>query len=149
MFDQRKITHPPGDSLEILEFTLSVQKGKIEKYIKRQISVLPKESTDRVVLITTDLKGDTLIAEGIKDTVLWANFQIISVSSLSSRPLVVIHANRQSGLKSPEIPSDVWEGTPYAGAWKIMSILTESEKKDSTIIPGQLEVSVLIRPLKK
>ena len=149
MFDQRKIPHPPNDSLEILEFTLSVQKGKKEKYKKRQISVLPKESTDRVVLITTDLKGDTLIAEGIKDTVLWDNFQIISVSSLSSRPIVVIHENRRSELKSPGIPSDVWEGTQYAGAWKIMSVLTEAEKKDSTIIPGQLEISVLIRPLKK
>lgn len=149
LFDQRKIAHAPGDSLEILEFTLSVQKGKKVKYIKRQISVLPKESTDRVVLMTNNLHGDTLIASGIKDTLIWAGFEIISVSSLSARPVIILHANIKFELKNPEIPSNVWEGTPYAGDWKIMSLLTEAEKENHSLIPGQLEIKVLIRRYKQ
>jgi hypothetical protein len=149
MFDQRKISHPGNDSLDVLEFTLSVEKAKKEKHIKRQISVLQKESTDEVVLATNELKGDTLIAEGIKDTALWSGFEVISVSSASHRTLIVMHDNIQAELKSSGIASNVWEGTKYAGHWKIMAILTEAEKRDSTIIPGQLEIKVLIRPLKK
>jgi len=149
MFDQRKIAHPPGDSLDILEFILSVQKDKKVKYIKRQVSLLPKESSDRVVLITNDLHGDTLIAAGLKDTILWSEFEIISVSSLSARPVIVIHANKKSVLKNPEIPSDIWQGMPYGGNWQIMSIVTEEEKKDHSLIPNQLEIKVLIRPVKK
>lgn len=149
MFDQRKIFHPGNDSLQVLEFTLSVEKGKKEKHLKRQVSVLQKESRDEVVLITTDLKGDTLIAEGIKDTALWSGFEVISVSNTSPRTLVVLHDNIQAALKSPGVASNVWEGTQYAGYWKIMTTLSEAEKEDSTIIPGQLEIKVLIRPLKK
>jgi hypothetical protein len=149
MFDQRKISHPGNDSLQVLEFTLSVEKGKKEKHIKRQVSLLPKESTDKVVLITNNLKGDTIIAEGIKDTTLWSNFEVISVSSASSRTLVVLHDNIQAELNSAGVASNVWKGVHYAGYWKIMATLTEAEKKDSTIIPGQLEIKVLIRPLKK
>ncbi|MDQ2721194.1 MAG: hypothetical protein M3Z26_15710 [Bacteroidota bacterium] len=149
LFDRRKIAHPPDDSLEILEFTLSVQKGKKVKYIKRQVSVLPKGSADRVVFMTNDLRGDTLIAEGIKDTALWSGFEIISVYSLSSRPINILHAGKKSELKNPAIPSYAWEGTTYAGLWKIMSLLTEAEKQDHSTIPNQLEIKVLIRPRKK
>ncbi len=149
MFDQRKIFHPGNDSLQVLEFTLSVEKGKKEKHLKRQVSVLQKESRDEVVLITTDLKGDTLIAEGIKDTALWSGFEVISVSNTSPRTLVVLHDNIQAALKSAGVASNVWEGTQYAGYWKIMTTLSEAEKEDSTTIPGQLEIKVLIRPLKK
>jgi len=149
MFDQRKISHPPNDSMEILEFTLSVQRGKKEKYIKRQVSILPKESTDEVVLITNDIKGDTLIASGIKDSSLWADFEVISISSLSKRPLIILHAGRESELRDSEIPSNLLEGTHYAGSWKIMTLLSEAEKKDHSIIPDQLEIKVLICPLKK
>lgn len=149
MFDQRKISHPGNDSLEVLEFTLSVEKGKKEKHIKRQISVLPNESMDKVVLATTDVKGDTLIAGGIKDTALWSNFEVISVSSVSHRNLLVMHDNIQAALDSLGTTSNAWEGTPYAGTWKIMTPLTEAEKKDATIIPGQLEIKALIRSFKK
>lgn len=149
MFDQRKISHPGNDSLEVLEFTLSVEKGKKEKHIKRQISVLPNESMDKVVLATTDVKGDTLIAGGIKDTALWSNFEVISVSSTSRRNLFVMHDNIQATLDSLGTTSNAWEGTRYAGTWKIMTLLTEAEKKDATIIPGQLEIKALIRSFKK
>jgi len=148
-YDQRKISRPGNDSLEVLEFTLSVEKGKKEKHIKRQISVLPNESTDNVVLATNDVKGDTLIAGGIKDTALWSNFEVISVSSTSHRNLLVMHDNIHAALDSLGTTSNAWEGTPYAGAWKIMMLLTEAEKKDSTIIPGQLEIKALIRSFKK
>ena len=121
MFDQRKIAHSNGDSIDILEFTLSVQKGDKVKYRKRQVSVLPEESSDRVVLITIELHGDTLIAEGIKDTSLWSNFEIVSVSSISKRTLFVIHDNRQAILESAGTSSDVWEGSKYSGFWRIMT----------------------------
>jgi|GEM_PF-1693186 len=149
MFDQRKIAHPKGDSIDILEFTLSVQKGDKVKYIKRQVPVLPEESSDRVVLLTNELHGDTLIAEGVKDTSLWSNFEIVSVSSISKKILFVIHDNRQGILESAGTSSDVWEGSKYSGFWRIMTILTEAEKKDSSIITGDLEIKALIRPIKK
>ncbi len=149
MFDQRKIPHPGNDSLEVLEFTLSVEKGKKEKHIKRQVSVVQNESMDKVVLATNDIKGDTLIAGGIKDTALWSSFEVISVSSASHRSLLVMHDNIQAALDSLGNTSNAWEGTRYAGTWKIMTPLTEAEKKDATIIPGQLEIKALIRPFKK
>ena len=149
LFDQRKMAHPGNDSLEILEFTLSVEKNKKEKHIKRQISVLPAESMDNVILATTDLKGDTLIATGIKDTLLWNNFEVISVSSASKRTLIVLHNDIRSQLESSGVISNAWDGSKYCGEWKIMTILTDAEKKDSSIIPGQLEIKAIIRPLKK
>ncbi|MEO8821068.1 MAG: hypothetical protein ABI374_09520 [Ginsengibacter sp.] len=149
MYNQRKISRPGSDSLDVLEFTLSVKKGKKEKHVKRQISLLTNESSDNVVLATNDVKGDTLIAEGIKDTELWSNFEIISVSSASHRSLIVLHDNIQGALDSSGTTSNAWEGTPYSGTWKIMTQLTEAEKKDSTIIPGRLEINALIRSFKK
>ena len=149
LFDQRKITHPGNDSLEVLEFTLSIEKNKKEKHIKRQVSVLPAESMDKVILATSDLKGDTLIATGIKDTLLWANLEIISVSSASKRTLIVLHNDIRSQLDSSGVISNAWDGSKYSGEWKIMTILTDAEKKDSSIIPGQLEIKAIIRPLKK
>jgi hypothetical protein len=151
MYDQRKISRPGNDSLDVLEFTLSVKKGTKEKQIsiKRQVSVLQNESMDKVVLATNDIKGDTLIAEGIKDTALWSGFEVISVSSASHRTLIILHHNIQATLDSLGTTSNAWEATPYAGAWEIMTPLTEAEKKDSTIIPGQLEIKALIRSFKK
>lgn len=149
MYDQKKISRPGNDSLEVLEFTLSVEKGKKEKHIKRQVSLVQNESTNNVVLATNTINGDTLIAEGIKDTALWSNFEIISVSSASRRTLLVLHANIPASLDSLGATSNAWEGTPYSGTWKIMTPLTEAERKDSTIIPGQLEIKALIRSFKK
>ncbi len=149
MFDQRKISRPGNDSIEVLEFTLSVEKGKKEKHIKRQISVLPNQSTDNVVLATNAVKGDTLIAGGIKDTALWSNFEVISVSSASHRNLLIMHDKIQAALDSLGTTSNALEGTRYAGAWKIMTLLTEAEKKNASIIPGQLEIKAIIRSFKK
>ncbi|MEO6838567.1 MAG: hypothetical protein ABI185_09260 [Ginsengibacter sp.] len=148
VFDQRKIAHSGNDSLEVLEFTLWVEKNKKEKHINRQISVLTEESMDNLIFATTDLKGDTLFASGIKDTILWNNFEIISVSSASKRTLSVVHNNIQSQLDSSGVISNAWDGSKYSGRWKIMTILTDAEKKDSSIIPGQLEIKAIIRPLK-
>lgn len=148
MFDQRKIAHPGNDSLDVLEFTLSVQKGKKEKHIKRQVSMLPNQSMDLVVLATNELKGDTLIASGTKDSALWSGFEIVSVSSASHRTLIVIHNNIKTTLDSLGTSSSAWEGTQYGGAWKIMTLLTDAEKRDSAIIPGQLEIRAVIRSFK-
>ncbi len=149
MFDQRKIAHSSNDSLEILEFTLSVEKNGKVKYIKRQVSVLPAESSDRVTFSITGLQGDTLIADGIKDTLLWKNYEIVSLSTVTGRTLIISHAGTVAEIKKPGVSSDNWRGKPYAGYWKIMSILTEAEKKDNTIIPNSLEIQAIIRPTKK
>ncbi len=149
MFDQRKIAHPPNDSLEILEFTLSVEKNGKVKYIKRQVSVLPAESSDKVTFSITGLQGDTLIADGTKDTLLWKNYEIISLSTVTGRPLIISHAGTVAEIKEPAVPSGTWKDKPYAGYWKIMSILTEAEEKDNTIIPNSLEIQAVIRPTKK
>lgn len=148
LFDQRKIAYPPNDSLEILEFTLSVQKNKKVKFIKRQVSVLPKESNDRVILMTTELKGDTLIAAGIKDSVLWKNYEIISLATVTSRSIMVTHANITAAITRAETASFIWKGKEYAGYWKFMSLLTVSEKQNHSMIPSFLEVRAIIQHTK-
>ncbi len=148
MFDQRKIAHAPDDSLELLEFTLSVEKRGKTKYIKRQITVLPAQSVDRVALFTTDIKGDTLIAEGVKDSAAWKHFQIVSISSLSNDAFTVIHDGVTATIKNTDLPDGSWKNKNYAGDWIIMRQLSDAEKQDHSKIPGSLEIQVLIQQRK-
>lgn len=144
MVDTRKIARPPYDSTEVMEFTLSAKKGKKEKYVKRQVILLPGGSYDQLAFTVSGIRGDTLIAGGTKDLTAWKNYQVITLASASKRPLYVTHEGR-SGLIGYTASGILWQGLPYAGYWKIETLLTPEEKLNHSEIPGLLLIKAFIR----
>ena len=144
LFDQRNIARPNNDSLHVLEFTLVVKKGSHEAHQKVQISVVPKQTTDYLVFPVTSLNGDTLIASGVKDTMLWKGFSIASITSVNQRVLTVIHDDVQSVIEDTSTASIVWRGKPYSGTWIIKTLLTPAERNNHDLIPNRFQLKASI-----
>lgn len=145
MVDTKKIGRPPFDSAEVMEFTLNAKKGKKEKYVKRQVLILPAGAYDQLAFVVSGINGDTLVSGGIKDTTAWNNYRIITLASVSKRQLIVSHAGK-TGLVSDTTASRSWNGLPYAGSWKIKSLLTPEEKVNHSKIPNVLIIKAFVKP---
>lgn len=136
---------PSDAGKKFLELTLVVQKRSKEQRRIVQVAVLPKLSTDEIVF-RTDLRGDTLVAAGDKNSERWGDkFEIASVSSGSGRQLFVWHANKTVVLDKNGAPSNALMGTPVAGRWEIRSLLTDAEKKDMSTAPETLRLNATIQ----
>ena len=127
------------------EFTLVVTKNGKDSSLMKQVTVIPKESSD-IIVFNTILKGDTLIAAGINNNETWNNnFQIGLIGSASNRPLIVTHANKQAKLDSMGTYSNIFEGTSVSGEWAFRSLLTTQEKNDPFLAPASLRIKVTIK----
>jgi hypothetical protein len=139
--------HLSIDSVQLLEYTLIVTRGGKEARRTVQVQKMLTESTIKIIFSTSRLAGDTVIASGENNNTQWSNFQVVSVSSASSRDLVVTHSGLTATLKGDGSSSSVFSGTTAAGEWIFKTLLTASEKADSTKIPEKLKIKAAIKPL--
>jgi hypothetical protein len=98
-FDQKHIANPPGDSLSLLEFTLVVEKGSKSPAHKTQsVKLLPPLSLQFMPVRIISISGDSLIAKGMTDTLVWSNYLVYSVTGTQNRQLLVTHNGISSEL---------------------------------------------------
>jgi len=147
-FHQKKIAYPGGDSLQVLQFSLVAENGGTRSAPRLlELSVLPQLYRDLFQLPVTGRHGDTLVAEGIRDS-LYQDFQIESMTSVSGRKILVKHGGYQTMLYDSVTRSKTFRGVEYSGAWKFESLLTPAEKADPKRIPNQFAIAVYIKPKK-
>lgn len=138
---------PVTDSLEphYLEFKLVVKKGKDEVSRPIEIIVLPKQSSNLIVFSTT-LSGDTLVAADEKNPERWGNrFEIQSIASACNRKLTVSHAAINAEVDELGTLTTAFAGTPVEGPWSFKSLMTEAEKADHTLAPETLRIKINIQ----
>jgi hypothetical protein len=134
----------PDSTGKILEMTLVVEKGGKEVNEVVQVEMVPK-NTNTTIAFSTELRGDTLVAEDDKNPGVWGDrFEILSVSNASGRPLTITHANRTASLDKTPTPSAAFAGTPVEGRWTFKSLLTPAEKTDHSTLPERLQINTVI-----
>ena len=137
-------TELPDSGGKIIEMKLVVEKGGKEVNQIVQVEMLPKNSTTTITF-STELRGDTLVAEDDKNPGVWGDrFEILSVSNASNRPMTVTHANRTALLDKSGTPSNAFAGTPVEGRWTFKSLLTAAEKADHSSLPETLKINTVI-----
>ena len=147
-FHEKKIPYPGGDSLQLLQFSLVAEKGGSRSAPRLlELSVLPQLYRDLFALPITGRHGDTLVADGVRDS-LYQDFQVESMTSVTGRKILVQHSTYQTMLYDSVTRSKTFRGVDYTGAWKFESLLTPEEKRNPTIIPKQFVIAVFIKPKK-
>jgi len=147
-FHQKKIPYPGGDSLQLLQFSLVAEKGGSRSAPRLlELSVLPQLYRDLFVLPVTGRHGDTLVADGVRDS-LYQDFQIESMTSVTGRKILVKHSNYQTMLYDSVTRSKTFKGVDYAGAWKFESLLTPAEKQNPKLLPTQFAIAFFIKAKK-
>jgi hypothetical protein len=135
-------TGQPG--FEIREYSLVVEKGGKQASNRAQVNVLPDLSAD-IIEFDCVRKADTLVAAGEKNNLRWGDHFIIQTSSsFSGRQLLVIHGGRSAKLTADSSMSALFSGLPNNGNWEIKTLLTAAERKDSSLIPGTLQVRTIL-----
>jgi hypothetical protein len=134
----------PDSGGKIIEMKLVVEKGGKEVNRIIQVERLPGNSSTSITF-STELRGDTLVAEDEKNSDVWGDrFEIFSVSNASKRNLIVTHADRTAMLDKSGSPSVAFKGTPIEGKWKFASLLTKEEKADHALLPERLQINAII-----
>jgi|SRR5579863_5626310 len=147
-FHEKKIAYPGGDSLQSLQFTLVAVKGSARSAARLlELSVLPLIYRDLFTLPVTGRHGDTLVAEGIRDS-LFQDFQVESMTSVTGRKILVRHNSYQTMLYDSVTRSKTFRGVDYSGAWKFESLLTPAERQNPKLIPDQFVIAVYVKPKK-
>jgi hypothetical protein len=148
IFYQDRISNPPGDSADMLEFVLTARKwGKTSAPFKQSVKLVPQQSRDVLSFSLTGQEGDTLIAAGIKDTNLYRGFVLISIASLSHRPIIVVHNGMRAVLSDSGVAVTALRDIPYDGLWTLKSVLTPAEKGNKALIPNTLDAMTIIKPI--
>jgi hypothetical protein len=147
-FHQKKIPYSSGDSLQQLQFILVAEKGGSRSAPRLlELNVLPLLYRDLFILPVTGRHGDTLVADGIRDS-LYQDFQVESMTSVTGRKILVEHNTYQTMLYDSVTRSKTFRGVDYYGRWKLQSLLTPEEKVNPKLIPRQFVIAVFIKPKK-
>ncbi len=145
-FHQKNIAYSGGDSLQQLQFSLVAVKGRsrtIPHVI--ELNVLPLSYRDVFVLPVTGRHGDTLVAQGNRDS-LYNDFKVESMTSLNGRKILVQRGMYQTMLYDSVTRSKTFRGLDYSGTWKVESLLTPQEKVNPKLIPNQFVIAAFISP---
>lgn len=135
------------DSTRLIEFTLVVHKKDRDSTRVVQVVRLPAGSSTQIIF-STQLSGDTLVAKGIKNITKWSGFNIVAISSVLSRALMVEHGGKTAILDKDGTLSDVFANMTVAGEWTIKTLLTDAEKLDKSKIPEELKINASIKSIK-
>lgn len=138
--------HTSVDSVQLLEYTLVVTRGGKVARQTVQVQKRKPQAPIEISFFTNKREGDSVIASGENNINQWNGFQVVSVSSASSRDLVVTHSGRSAVLKADGANSPAFSGTPAGGEWFFKTRLTAIEIADSTKIPQELKIKAVIKP---
>ncbi len=148
IFYQSRITNPPGDSANMLDFLLVARKGEqTSAPYKQTVRLVSPQTRDVLSFSLTGREGDTIIATGTKDTTLYRGFAIVAMAGLMHRPIFAEHNGRTVLLPDSGITVTTMADLPYDGVWTLRTILTTREKSDRTLIPNTLDVITIIKPI--
>lgn len=148
-FSENKTRNFKGDTITIYEYRLVALKGskKSDPSIV-QVTLLTPNFRDFVILNVIDKEGDTLVACGNKDTAIYHDIRISSISSLDKRPLFVNYKGIQAIVSDSNKINHSLDGLNYAGYWELRSVMTPSEKLNPAIIPNTFSIAVYIQSTK-
>ncbi len=123
--------------------TLTASSHGKEVYRDSMVTVLNTGDLNQIVFSTV-LKGDTLVAAGIKNAARWGDLFVVgSVSNPSARILSIFHAGKSADIS--KIPNQTFSGTPVSGPWQISTLLTPAEKADHRLLPAKLSILITLK----
>jgi hypothetical protein len=129
---------------EYLSYKLVASKGHKEAFSTIELTLLNDTSIDYIP-INTVRHGDSAVAIGTKDTLLWGDKFILSkISSNSKRAITVTHFSRSVELDAAGNESSAFSGLANSGPWEIRTLLSPEEIKDTALIPSRLVIKTII-----
>ncbi|HEY2648575.1 MAG TPA: hypothetical protein VGI38_05255 [Puia sp.] len=147
-YHQKKVRYLGADSLQLLQFILiSTAGARVTSPTILEIPVLPKLYRDILIFPVVSRHGDTLMANGIRDS-MYLNFKIESMASVNDRKMLVQHDVYQTMLYDSSKKSKSLQGLDYAGPWILQSLLTPDERANPKLVPDHLMIAVFIKPKK-
>jgi hypothetical protein len=142
-FDNLAEGNIPQDSdstIGMLELDLVAKSGDKEQFRRTYIEIVPALIKNTIVF-TTEIKGDSLVAAGIKNPLRWAeNFKILTVSSNVSRPITIRHSGHSASLNTLGAISEAFKNTTLQGEWQFTSPLTKEEKNSQRSNTEELSI---------
>jgi hypothetical protein len=111
------------------------------------VTVFQGEATDQLAINKIQVKGDTLIAGVVNDTIRWSGpFLCRTIKNTSGRTLEVRHAGKTlAGLAPGETDALTFEDTAVSGPWELRTLKTTLEKADSTRLPHNLTLLITLK----
>jgi hypothetical protein len=137
---------PDGLTSDRLQYiTLVASRNGKEVPDAREVAIRPDSAHDEIGFRDA-VKGDTLVAGGINSPKRWGDdFDILSVTDGSNRPMEVIHAGISRVLRPGDSPDEGFKGTPVQGYWMFRSLLTPEEKANLRLAPAALKINITIK----
>ena len=144
---QQTADDPDNPQKKYAFYKLVAKKGKKEAaFPTLGLTILPDTSID-YIFINTVKRNDSLIANGVLDTLVWGrHFLIQTVTNPIDRPMTIVHGGKKT-IVSPNMTSTAYAYLPNSGPWLLGVRLTSKELLDSTLIPARLRLkTVIIHP---
>jgi len=130
---------------QYLTYKMVAQKGSKEATYPPLVLTLHTDTSIDNIIINTRRSGDSAIATGIRDISEWStHFLLDSLSSPRHRALTVLHAGNTIELSADGRKHAAPPGLTNSGEWEIRTLLSDAEKKDSSLIPPRLLVKTII-----
>lgn len=145
LFSQEEGDDEENPGKQYLYYKLIARKGsKLASSTTLAITVLKDTAIDNIVL-STFRRGDSLIGTGIKDTLEWGRkFMLNGVMAIPKRKMHIEHLKKVADVGEDGRISTAINGVENSGDWYIGTLLTDAEKKDSSIIPDKLKLKTII-----
>jgi hypothetical protein len=129
---------------QFLTYKLVAHKGNNYPFSTIALTLVMDTSVD-YIRINTIRHGDSAVAIGIKDTLLWGTqFMVGSIASNSKRSVSLRHLGKTTQLNAQGDQSAAFAGLTYSGPWEIRTLLSDAEKKDSSLIPPKLSIKAIV-----
>ena len=143
---QKRIPYFSGDSVDLLQFKLTVRKGRKKPVSKTlEVKLVPALYKDYLAIRVTGRDADTLVARGIKDS-MYHDFNIESIASRNNRKMMVVHGGREVILSDSGSQIQTLKGLDYEGPWILRTLLTQEEKQNPRLIPDRFNITAIIQP---
>lgn len=145
LFSQEDANDDENPGKHYLYYKLVVQKGQKQASSPTLALTILKDSAVDNIVVSTQRHGDSLIGLGNKDSLEWGHkFILNGISTVLNRKLFIQHLQKNTEIIGAGSLSTQLNGLPNSGEWYISTLLTDAEKRDTTLIPAKLKIKTFL-----
>lgn len=128
---------------DVYAVTVVARKSGEEALRRAELIQLHSLVTEPVVLRTSSVDKDEIVANGEKNVGLWGTrVEIGTIASCGGRKLTVSHAGTMAHLSEDGAPSSEMSGADLSGQWELRSPLNKTEQLQPSSRPRLLKLLV-------
>jgi hypothetical protein len=131
---------------QTVRLTMVARRHDVEKTAPVEVVRVGRGASEPVVLRTTTIAGNDVVAEGDKAPALWdARVKIVTIASCEGRAIRATHAGKMVSLRADGTASADLDGAPIGGAWEFRTPMSQAERTNPALRPKTLSVLAAIR----